>query len=98
MLKGSEYAGGPNGGNQQNQGESNSVPHSKYIQEIQNRDGKIKQLEEKLENVQYKLKLHQQQRSEMEQVKQKEIELAELKASYEKLNDLLSKKDLEIAE
>jgi len=33
MLKGSEYSGGPNT-NQRNSSEPNSVPHSKYIQEI----------------------------------------------------------------
>jgi len=34
----------------------------------------------------------------LDQDNKKEIELAELRASYEKLNEMLSKKDVEIAE
>jgi hypothetical protein len=34
----------------------------------------------------------------LDQDNKKEIELAELRTSYEKLNEMLSKKDVEIAE
>ena len=51
MLKGSEFGGASNGNNSNNSQEPNSVPHSKYIQEIQNRDSKIKQLEGKLDDL-----------------------------------------------
>ncbi len=56
MLKGSEFQGNaPNKSSSEGAG-ANTVPHSRYLQEIQSRDTRINELETKLEEMRAKVK------------------------------------------